>query len=55
MESNSFLCSVRVSNGAKLKEDEAMRVGLFEIKFLKLCIYLREFIRVADSFSPVLK
>lgn len=46
-----MLCSVKVSSGAQLKEDEAIRIQLFEIKFVKLFIYLQEFIGVADYFS----
>lgn len=51
MESNCLLCSVKVSSGAQLKEDEAIRIQLFEIKFVKLFIYLEGFIGVADYFS----
>lgn len=46
-----MLCSVKVSSGAQLKEDEAIRIQLFEIKFVKLFIYLEGFIGVADYFS----
>lgn len=50
-----LLCSVKVSNGAQLKEDEAVRIQLFEIKFVKLFIYLQEFIWVVDCFSVLNK
>lgn len=49
-----MLCSVKVSSGAQLKEDEAIRIQLLEIKSVKLFIYSQEFIGVVDCFSAVL-
>lgn len=51
METNCLLCSVKVSNGAQLKEEEAIGIQLLEIKSVKLFIYLQEFIGVVDCFS----